>query len=154
MIKNIFLEACVVLAFGSSFFAHACGPSVDARCQGPKELTVGTDGPAPLETRGYSINHFALISNDLNATRKFYGNILGMRHVFTYDASDRFSLMYMSYAHGGKNGTGFMSGCELYTEKANLDGLIEFIHVNGDVSWTLLLSPLSSFVHLHTIRDI
>ncbi|PVH67322.1 hypothetical protein DL98DRAFT_662678 [Cadophora sp. DSE1049] len=51
-------------------------------------LEIGTDGTANAETIGYTINHFALISNNLTATWEFYGTLLGMRHNFTYSASE------------------------------------------------------------------
>lgn len=33
----------------------------------------------------------------------------------------------MGYSHGGKNGTGYQTGEELYNEKTNTEGLLEFI---------------------------
>lgn len=33
----------------------------------------------------------------------------------------------VGYSHGGKNGTGYQSGEELYSEKTNIEGLLEFV---------------------------
>jgi lactoylglutathione lyase len=91
------------------------------------QMHLGTDGPAEAATLGYTVNHFSLIVNDLAKTRHFYGKILGMRHIFTYDASANYSIMYMGHAQGGKNGTGYMTGEDLFKEKDNIQGLIEFV---------------------------
>lgn len=49
----------------------------------------------------------------------FYGKILGMRHIFTLQATPHATVTYMSFSHGGKNGTGFQTSSELYKEKNN-----------------------------------
>jgi lactoylglutathione lyase len=104
----------------------SCSPSQANPSDG---LTIGTDGPAPPATIGYTINHFALLVNNLTATRHFYGDILGMRHIFTFQASPTYSVMYMGHAQGGKNGIGYMTGAELFAQKDNIEGLIEFVYL-------------------------
>lgn len=48
--------------------------------------------------------------------------------MFTFHASPFYSIIYMSYSHGGKNGTAYQTGPELYSQKTNSEGLIEFIY--------------------------
>ena len=91
------------------------------------KFTVGTDGPAPAATLGYTLNHFGLVVNDLDAMMHFYGQVLGMRHLFTYSTT-WFDIVYMGYSHGGKNGTGFETGEELFSEKTNTEGLLEIVY--------------------------
>lgn len=91
---------------------------------------VGTDGPADPATTGYTMNHFAMIVNDINATRHFYGDILGMRHIFTFQATPDYSITYMGYPSGVKNGTGYQTGEEMLAEKNNREGLVEFLYLN------------------------
>ncbi|KAK7045804.1 hypothetical protein VNI00_007207 [Paramarasmius palmivorus] len=93
------------------------------------KFTVGTDGPAEPATQGFFVNHFSLIVSNLTATRQFYGDVLGMRHIFTYDASKDYSIMYMGHAQGGRSGTGFQTGEELIRDKNNLGGLVEFVQL-------------------------
>lgn len=89
---------------------------------------MGIDGPADIATNGYNLNHLGLIISNATATLHFYGKILGMRHIFTFHASPAYDIIYMGYSHGGKNGTAYQSGSELYAEKTNSEGLIEFIY--------------------------
>jgi lactoylglutathione lyase len=90
-------------------------------------MILGDDGPADSATIGYNLNHISLLSSNLTATRAFYGKIIGMRHLFTYQASADYEIMYMGHAQGGKNGSGYQTGEELRREKQNMQGLIEFI---------------------------
>lgn len=34
----------------------------------------------------------------------------------------------MGYSHGGKNGTGYQTGSELFAQKTNIEGLLEMTH--------------------------
>lgn len=113
------------------------------------KFTLGADGPADPATLGFAINHVCLIVNDLNETRRFYGDVIGMRHIFTYDASKEYAIMYMGHAQGGKNGTGFMTGEELLSEKNNLGGLVEFLVLKVCYSFH---SP--SFVFPNSYSDV
>lgn len=105
-------------------FTQACTPPTDPN----SPLILGTDGPADPATTGYTLNHLGLIISNATATLHFYGKILGMRHIFTFHASPAYSIIYMSYSHGGKNGTAYQTGAELYSQKTNSEGLIEFIY--------------------------
>lgn len=110
----------------------------------PFKYTEGTDGPADPATRGYFVNHVGLIVSNLTASREWYSTVLGMRHIFTMDLSDQYSIMYMGHAQGGRNGTGFQTGAELARDKNNLGGLVEFIQYKVNVfglwRWTGMLT--------------
>lgn len=135
----------------SALLASVLVPSTDActhhltRNQvssGYPALTVGTDGPADPATIGFTIGHLALLVNDLAATRHFYGDALGLRHIFTYNASEEYTIMYMGHAQGGRNSTGYQTGEEMFSEIYNMGGLIEFIE------FKVYLSP-SSIIDVH-----
>ena len=90
---------------------------------------LGNDGPADPATIGYTINHFGLLVNNITASMHFYGEVLGMRHVFTYHASSAYAIAYLGHSQGGKNGTGYQSGAELYAQKTNTAGLLELMYL-------------------------
>ncbi|OKP13330.1 hypothetical protein PENSUB_932 [Penicillium subrubescens] len=94
------------------------------------KYVVGNDGPAPAATLGYAINHFGLLTTNLEAMKYFYGNILGMRLLFDAHVTPEYTVTYMGYAQGGRNGTGFQSGSELSRDKNNLYGLLELVQFN------------------------
>ena len=73
----------------------ACQPDFSAanKTEDYPQVIHGTDGPADAATSGFVINHFSLIVNDLAESRYFYGEILGMRHMFTYEASAGLAFM-------------------------------------------------------------
>jgi lactoylglutathione lyase len=105
-----------------------CLPPIKRRSSSAyPDLTVGSDGPADPATLGFMIGHFALLVNDLAATQRFYGDALGMRHIFTYNSSEEYTIMYMGHSQGGKNGTGYQTGDDMFSEVYNMEGLIEFI---------------------------
>ncbi|KAK5047300.1 hypothetical protein LTR84_006822 [Exophiala bonariae] len=116
-------------------------------------MTIGTDGLAPPETLGYAINHFSLIVSNLTASKEFYGNVLGMRHMFTAQLSPHYSVTYMGHAHGGRNGTGYQTGAELLREKNNANGMIEFQYFAGsaDVNITATTRRPNTFSHIGLI---
>ncbi|KAF2731647.1 hypothetical protein EJ04DRAFT_442557 [Polyplosphaeria fusca] len=87
----------------------------------------GNDGLAEEVTRGYFINHVSLIVSNITASRQWYSDVLGMRHVFTFQMTKQLSIMYMAHAQGGRNGTGFQTGDELIRDKNNLAGMVEFL---------------------------
>lgn len=89
-------------------------------------FAIGTDGPAQPETLGFFLNHLSLIVSNLTASKEFYGNVLGMRHIFTAQLSPHYSVTYMGHAQGGRNGTAFQTGEELLRNKNNAAGLLEF----------------------------
>lgn len=94
---------------------------------GYPDLTIGSDGPADAATVGFTIGHLALLVNDMAATQRFYGDVLGMRHILTYNSSADYTIMYMGHSQGGKNGTGYQTGPDMFSEVYNMEGLIEFI---------------------------
>jgi lactoylglutathione lyase len=65
-------------------------------------VTVGTDLPADIATRGYTINHTALLVRNLTETKHFYGDVLGMRHLITFNVSASYTVMVMAHSQGGK----------------------------------------------------
>lgn len=126
MIATHFLTWC--LAFAAQY-TNACNLEArqdDAAAADNSFFTVGTDGPARPETLGFFLNHLSLIVSNLTASKEFYGNVLGMRHMFTVQLSPHYSVTYMGHAQGGRNGTGFQSGEELLRNKNNAAGLLEF----------------------------
>lgn len=94
----------------------------------PDFMTLGTDGPADKEVQSFHINHAGLNVHNLTASMDFYGNVLGMRHMITIQYTPSYSLTYMGFAQGGRNGTGFQTGAELFRDKNNIDGLIKLFH--------------------------
>lgn len=129
------IKSIALLAL-SAPLAIACNPPPPTN-DTTSSFETGSDGPADPATLGYTINHFSLISSDLEKTRCFYGDVLGMRHIYTYHASPNYTIMYMGHAQGGKNGTGFMTGEELLSEKDNMVGLIEFVNLKVSTESTL-----------------
>ncbi|KAL2816711.1 hypothetical protein BJX63DRAFT_430092 [Aspergillus granulosus] len=51
-----------------------------------------------------------------------------MRHIFTIQYTPSFSLTYMGFAQGGRNGTGYQTGVELLREKNNSGGMVKLLH--------------------------
>ncbi|KAJ5122550.1 Glyoxalase/Bleomycin resistance protein/Dihydroxybiphenyl dioxygenase [Penicillium atrosanguineum] len=117
------------IAFGSIHYAQACTPRSDSGST-DNPFVFGNDGPAPAATLGFAINHFGLLTTNLDAMKQFYGDILGMRLIFDAHVTPEFTVTYMGYAQGGRNGTGFQSGAELARDKNNLYGLIEMVQFN------------------------
>lgn len=115
----------------------------------PDYMTVGTDGPADEEVKGFHINHVGLNVRNLTASMDFYGTILGMRHMITIQYTPSYSLTYMGFAQGGRNGTGFQTGAELLREKNNNDGLIKLFHF-ADSEYT----PSASTERTNTFANI
>lgn len=107
----------------------ACANHGDSANLTPSEqLEIGNDGAADPATLGYNINHVALNVHDLNASMHFYGEVLGMRHIYTFHISPALDLVYMGFSVGGKNGTQYQTGPELYRQKTNTAGIIELLH--------------------------
>jgi len=123
----------------------------------PFNITHGTDGPADPATTSYFINHVGLVVSNLTATRNWYSEVLGMRHVFTVDLSSEYSskctifqqgngtilkncvnfgvVMYMGHSQAGRNGRGYQTGDELERNKNNLGGLVEFVYYKVRRIW-------------------
>ncbi|KAH8698660.1 hypothetical protein BGW36DRAFT_376566 [Talaromyces proteolyticus] len=62
--------------------------------------------------------------------KDFYVNILGMRTLFDAYVTPEYTVTYLGFAQGGRNGTGFQSGADMTAEKNNLYGLIELQQFN------------------------
>ncbi|KAJ0415027.1 hypothetical protein BJY00DRAFT_318220 [Aspergillus carlsbadensis] len=103
----------------------------------PDNMIIGTDGPADPATKGYYIYQTGLNVRDLNASKHFYGDILGMRTMLTIQYTPSFSLTYMGFAQGGRNGTGFQTGAELLREKNNSGGMVKLLHFSNAKSSAL-----------------
>lgn len=114
----------------------AAGPSYPT-------FRIGTDPPSDVATVGFKIAHIALFVNDIEKTRHFYGDILGMRQIFRLDATNDYSILYMGHSAGGKNGTGYMTGDELVSELYNMQGLMEFIYLKASHLHPVLIIDLT-----------
>lgn len=93
-------------------------------------LTIGTDPPASQSTYGYSLNHFALVVFDITSMRHFYGIVLGMRHIMTYQVSASYNVTFMGYP---VSQSGFQTGEELPHDLTRRDGILEFLHASDGV---------------------
>ena len=115
-------------------------------------MTLGPDTPADPATTGYFINHFSLNVRNLTASIDFYYQVLGVRHIFTLQASEHLAIAYMGHAQGGKNGTGYQTAAELARDKNNLAGLIEMIQLDVP-NWDLPASTAkaNTFGHVGVV---
>lgn len=120
MIRTMWLLLCTL------FLLLRSSPFVSAQAL-PPGFTIGTDGRAEKQTQGFWINHTGLNVNNLTASMAFYGDVLGMRHIFTIQYTEHYSLTYMGFAQGGRNGTGHQTGAELMRFKNNSGGLIKLL---------------------------
>ncbi|KAK5713117.1 hypothetical protein LTR15_011479 [Elasticomyces elasticus] len=130
---HIFIPTVLTL-LSFPYLIAACPGHLAARqaaSSATSPFLLGDDPPAAPATLGYTINHFALNVNDLNSMVTFYRDVLGLRHIFTYTASLTYTVAYLGYSHGGKNGTGYQTGAELYAEMNNAEGLLELLYHNA-----------------------
>ena len=103
---------------------------------------IGNDPPQPPSTYGYAINHVALQVSNITETRAFWGDVLGLRFIFSFSvANDATSgtdtVTFMGYPYGdGKIGN--QTGPQLLGDLRKRDGLMEFL--STDVRLPLLLS--------------
>lgn len=78
-----------------AFFPLALSCNIPAQSNSsvpwPFNITHGTDCPADPATTSYFINHVGFVVSNLTATRDWYREVLGMRHVFTVDLSSEYS---------------------------------------------------------------
>ncbi|KAL2680541.1 hypothetical protein Neosp_008143 [[Neocosmospora] mangrovei] len=91
---------------------------------------LGSDAASDPATIGYNINHLCLNVRNLTASMDFYSRVFGLRELFHLEATESYTIAYMGYSHGGKNGTGYQTTLELNREKNNAQGLLELIHIN------------------------
>ena len=112
-------------------------------------LILGNDPPADPSTVGFNLNHFALNVRDLNASLHFYGDILGMRHLFTFTATPRYTIVYMGHSSGGKNGTGFQTGAEMTRDQKNRQGMLELLHLKDESGQAVASTArLTTYAHI------
>lgn len=145
MRSHFLIAAISTLLSRAAMPVQACDHS---RRDGGGAFQIGNDGPADPATLGYTLNHFSLLVNDMVATKQFYGEVLGMREIFTFHASSDYEIMYMGYSHGGKNGTGYQTGEELYAEKTNIEGLIEFLSLKNGPKLVSSTKSANTFSHV------
>ncbi|KAF2183936.1 Glyoxalase/Bleomycin resistance protein/Dihydroxybiphenyl dioxygenase [Zopfia rhizophila CBS 207.26] len=119
----------------------------------PFKLTVGNDPPANPATQGYFINHICLLASNLTASRQWYSEVLGMRHIFTFDVSPNYAIMYMGHAQGGRNGTGFQTGAEMVRDKNNMAGLLELQSYKKSTNHSYTPDSRMTFSHIGLIVD-
>lgn len=145
LVKTIYSSA----AFAASVLVHqaaACAHGTRDVAVSPSDAgtfpqsIMGSDDPSDPATRGYFINHLCI--NFKNATKSidFYSKTFGMRHIFTLQVTEHFSISHMGHSHGGKNGTGYQTVDELNREKNNAEGYLELISLSV-AGWDL---PASS----------
>lgn len=131
--------------------ATACTPPSDGPFAnydwGPDEY------PAPA-TLGFNINHFSLLVGDLDASIAFYTDLLGMRRLFTYHGSEHFKIAYLGYPSGGRNGTGYQTPLELFRDKNNMQGLLEFVYIAPEITDPPAERPLASSVRTNSFSHV
>lgn len=94
----------------------------------PPGVIIGSDGPADEETQGFYIYHAGLNVCNLTASMELYGKVLGMRHMFTLQYTPNFSMAYMGFSQGRRNGTGYQTGPELLRDKNNRGGMVKLFY--------------------------
>ncbi|KAH7379436.1 hypothetical protein DE146DRAFT_774389 [Phaeosphaeria sp. MPI-PUGE-AT-0046c] len=132
--------------------AFSCLPPPQNNSSLPYNQTVGDDCPADPATASYFINHASVTVSNMTATKEWYSKVLGMRHIFTLNMSENYTIMYMGHAQGGRSGRGFQSGPELAWDKNNLAGLIEFVEYRG-THRRYVPGPSNTFSHFGLIVD-
>ena len=130
-----------VSLLGAVSACGACNPPSD----GPfANYDWGPDEYPPPATLGWNINHFSLLVGDLDASIHFYTEVFGMRRIFTYNGNDFFKVAYLGYPSGGRNGTGYQTPAELFREKNNMQGLLEFVYIAPNVTDPPATRPVAS----------
>lgn len=85
------------------------------------------DGDQPSETIGYNLNHTCIRVKDLEASLKFYRDLLGMRSIFYVD-SKSFVVYYLGYPKRGTQ----QSGEEILADRLQRSGLLELIYFKNE----------------------
>lgn len=136
MLPTILLMNVISLMVVSVSISSACIPDSikitrrDDTNQNYPWAKLGSDVPSDPATTGYFTNHLSVNVKNLTRTMEFYGNVFGMREMFTFHISEHVSITYMGYAHGGRNGTGYQTAAEMNRQKNNIEGLIELFFVD------------------------
>jgi lactoylglutathione lyase len=97
---------------------------------------LGSDTPSDHSTLGYFINHLCMKVRNATESVEWYGKVFGLRHIFTQQVSKHFSISYMGYSSGGRNGTGFQTAMEMNRDKSNRYGMVELTSLNG-IGWNV-----------------
>lgn len=126
--------------------ATACGPFAN--------YDWGPDERPPPATLGFNINHFSLLVGDLDASVDFYTELLGMRRLFTYVGNDFFKIAYLGYPSGGRNGTGYQTPLELFRDKNNMQGLLEFVYLAPNVTDPPAERPVASSARTNSFSHL
>ncbi len=146
------------LLIAGHFFTQtlACGPlphQVDGASEGGNVTypysDPGDDIASDPATTGYFINHLCINVRNATESINWYTKAFGLRLMFTMHVSEHFSITYMGHSHGGRNGTGYQTSEELNRQKNNIEGLVEFLHLDVP-SWDLpagLVVP-NTFSHI------
>lgn len=137
MVWNVSLGPGLLVAVHYFTQALACGPlphqaeRTDMKGETTYPYTLAGDGAAPDPvTMGNFINHLCINVRNLTESVDWYNRAFGLRLMFTMQVTEHFSISYMGHSHGGHNGTGYQTSEELNRQKNNIEGLIEFIHVD------------------------
>jgi lactoylglutathione lyase len=120
----------------------------NANATGFPRVEAGTDEPADFATTGYVLNHFSLNVKDMTRSVKWYGDVLGLRLIFNYRATEKLSIAYLAHSHGGKNGTGYQTVREMNRLKNNMEGLLELVsYADPDASLVPSTVKVNTFSH-------
>lgn len=113
-----------------SALASACLTVPPPTDNNTSPFQLGPDVRSDPATAGYFSNHISLNVRNLTASLEFYSNVLGLREIFTYRATEHMSVAYMGHSQGGRNGSAFQTSDEMNRLKNNALGLLEMLHLD------------------------
>ncbi|KEF56912.1 uncharacterized protein A1O9_07102 [Exophiala aquamarina CBS 119918] len=113
---------------------------------------VGSDGPSEPVTTRYFISNLCINVKNTTKSLELYSKAFGMRHIFTFQVTEHFSISYMGHSHGGENETGYQTVDELNREKTNVEGYLELVSLRVP-GWNLPTSSQipNTFSHIRLI---
>ena len=126
LVRVLFLACIPALALACG--GHTVRRDSQSDDAGFPKVEKGSDDPADYATTGYVLNHFALNVKNMTRSLEWYRDVLGLRLIFNFRATEKLSIAYMAHSHGGKNGTGYQTVSEMNRLKNNMEGLLELIH--------------------------
>jgi lactoylglutathione lyase len=108
-------------------------PLIPRQDEPPTEspITLGPDTPTDSATIGYNINAITLNTNNLTRSIEWYRDVFGMRHMFTYKATDILSVALLGHSAGGRNHSAYQTTQELIRFKNNEGGKMELIALDA-----------------------